>query len=60
VTDSIGKMKMIEIAGQEQEYVPSWFTFLYFWKLNYPKIDVPNARQDICGDCWMFANTFRK
>jgi hypothetical protein len=56
----IGKMKMIEIAEQEQECVPSWFTFLYFWNVNYPKIVVPNARQDICGNCWMFANTFRK
>lgn len=59
-TDSIGKMEMVPMDGQDQQQVPSWPTFLDFWKVNYLKLIVPKARQVICGDCWMFANSFQK
>ena len=37
----------------------SWASFHRFWKKNYPKLVLPKPREDICGECFLFANTFR-
>jgi hypothetical protein len=50
--------KVIEktcLDGKEQD-VPSWSAFTNFWKKNYPKLVIAKPREDICGDCWTFAN----
>jgi hypothetical protein len=56
------KSKVIErkaIEGMEQEQVPSWNTFRRFWKLHYPKLFVASAREDVCNQCYVFANRHR-
>jgi len=47
-------------CGQEQtkkDYVPSWPTFLTYWDNNYPQMKIQHPREDICGQCYIFANT---
>jgi hypothetical protein len=34
----------------------SWPTFLNFWNKNYPKLVIPSAAEDICNECYMYAN----
>lgn len=41
------------------EPVPSWGAFRSFWKANYPKMRIQKSREDICGHCYVFANSFR-
>jgi hypothetical protein len=36
--------------------IPSWKTFLEFWKENYKDLVMQRATEDICGDCFIFAN----
>jgi hypothetical protein len=36
----------------------SWKTFRNFWGRNYSKLILPNARHDICGECFILANAF--
>jgi hypothetical protein len=33
--------------------------FQNFWGWNYSKLKLPNARHDICGECFILANLFR-
>ena len=54
-----GKYVYAAIDGELQEERVSWSTFCAFWNRNYPKLIVPRAREDICGDCYTFANAFR-
>jgi len=35
---------------------PSYRTFLRYWKANHEKLVIPKPREDICGDCFIFAN----
>jgi hypothetical protein len=56
------KSKIIErnaIEGMEQERVPCWYTFRQYWKKNYPKLFVASAREDVCNQCYVFANRHR-
>ena len=41
---------------QQQEQVPSWWTFRQFWKSNYSNMRITNPRADVCGECYIFAN----
>ena len=41
------------------ERYPSWRTFCRHWERYYPKVVVAKAREDICDDCWRYANSFR-
>ena len=34
-------------------------TFQSYWKVHYPKLAIPNARQDICNDCFVLSHSFR-
>lgn len=55
--DSAGRVKeKVEVAGVEQVEVLSWPAFLGFWKKEYPHLVIARPREDICGDCWVFAN----
>jgi hypothetical protein len=51
-----GAISMQPIEGQQQTEVPSIWTFLEFWKKEYPKMWITRPRADICGDCYVFAN----
>ena len=35
---------------------PSFRTFMRYWKKNHLKLVIPKPREDICGDCFIFAN----
>jgi hypothetical protein len=37
----------------------SWASFFYYWKKNFPKLVIPQARRDICDTCFIAANSFR-
>jgi hypothetical protein len=54
----------IEFAGAEEEQEemeapPAWITFRNYWKKNYPKLVIAGARQDVCNECYVFANKHR-
>jgi hypothetical protein len=36
--------------------IPSWKTFLNYWNENYKDLVIQGATEDICGDCFIFAN----
>ena len=46
-------------GGSVSTDIVSWKTFRNFWKRNYSKLILPNARHDICGECFILANPFR-
>jgi hypothetical protein len=37
----------------------SWPAFLQFWNDHYPKVVIQRAREDICDECFVFANQHR-
>jgi len=55
-----GILSTLRVAGVEQvEPIPSWQAFLLYWKKHYPKMKIQLPREDICGQCYTFANSFR-
>jgi hypothetical protein len=56
--DAKGRIvKRLAIEGLEQhEQVPSWFMFFQYWKAHYPKLVVAAAREDVCNQCFVYAN----
>jgi hypothetical protein len=46
-------------TGSVSTDIVSWKTFRNYWGRNYSKLILPNARQDICGECFILANSFR-
>ena len=49
---------VINVADDAQ-LIPSWKTFCKFWKLNYPKLRIGSAGEDICTDCHNYQNRFK-
>jgi hypothetical protein len=43
--------------GEECPVLVSWATFLAYWKVNFPKVVIQSASEDICDDCVIFANS---
>ena len=57
-----GKHKVMSkepVEGKEQLPVPAWSTFRLFWNENYPHLHIQKPREDVCGECFKFANSFR-
>jgi hypothetical protein len=54
--DSKGKVISKTPADEELEEPASWPTFLNFWKTHYPKLVVPRPSEDICNECFLYAN----
>ena len=53
-------VEMQAIPGKEQsDLIACETTFMRFWKENFPKLIVQRPGQDICGDCYVFANRHR-
>jgi hypothetical protein len=46
-------------TGSATKDIVSWKTFRNFWGKYYSKLILPNARHDICGECFILANSFR-
>ena len=59
--DSTGRIiSTLPVAGMEQvEPVPSWGTFLGYWNSHFPKMRIQRPKEDICGQCYTFANSFK-
>jgi len=59
--DSAGKvLSTLQVHNKEQvEPIPSWGTFLSYWNHNFPKMRIQLPREDRCGQCYTFANSFR-
>lgn len=39
--------------------VPSWRFFLEYWNEHHPHLKIPKAAEDICGECYVYANRIR-
>ena len=53
------RMKSIDGAEGEGTVVASQRTFNRYWSKHFPKLVTQQAREDICGDCFAFANKER-
>ena len=53
------KEQRLDMENPPAVCFPSWKTFLDYWEENHPKVVVPRPREDVCDDCWAFANAFR-
>jgi ribosome-binding protein aMBF1 (putative translation factor) len=57
--DSKGRMvntSAVPNVEQSFDYPPSWPTFLLYWNDNFSHVIIPKASEDICDDCYVFAN----
>jgi hypothetical protein len=39
--------------------IPSWPTFLEFWKENYDYVRILKPAKDVCGECYVYANRIK-
>jgi hypothetical protein len=46
-------------TGSITSRIVCWSTFQKIWRRNYKKLVLPNARHDICGECFILANSFQ-
>ena len=53
-----GSIDLTTMATKQSD-LPSWASFLGFWEKNYPKLVVARAREDICGECYIYANSHK-
>jgi hypothetical protein len=56
------KSRIIErnpVEGMEQQEAPGWGTFRRFWAKHYSKLRIAGAREDVCNQCYIFANRHR-
>ena len=54
-----GKLNKTPIPGEAAKDIPSWTSFWRLWKSEYPKLVVCKPREDVCGECYIYANSFR-
>jgi hypothetical protein len=60
--DNVGRIiEKIRIPGEQQTIKEclSWTAFNQFWEDHFPKVVIQRAREDICDDCFVFANQHR-
>lgn len=48
-----------KISPDAAPSVPSWPSFLSFWKKHYPTLVIQSSAEDICGDCHIFAHAYK-
>jgi len=53
VTATPGKKQTVE----RKEDLPTWQAFLRYWKQHHPFLVTAKAREDVCGECYVFANS---
>lgn len=46
----------VPLPEQEQKPIPSWSTFLKYWGRFYPLLVICKPREDVCGECYIYAN----
>jgi hypothetical protein len=49
----------VALEGVEQHDPPSWTSFRRYWTKHHPKLFIAGAREDICNQCYVFANRHR-
>jgi hypothetical protein len=49
----------LPVEGMEQQKAPSWGSFRRYWAKHYPKLYIAGAREDVCNQCYVFANRHR-
>ena len=54
--DNNGKVVDKTASSEDLPNPASWPTFLSFWNESYPKLVIPNPAEDICNECFRFAN----
>ena len=62
VLDAKGRVAAAKRDEEDEEMpqiYPSWRSFNRFWDTYYPKLIVAKPREDVCDDCWKYANSFR-
>jgi hypothetical protein len=47
------------VEGRDQQRAPSWSSFLRYWAKHHPKLLIAGAREDVCNQCYVFANRHR-
>jgi hypothetical protein len=56
------KSRIVEqqpVEGIEQERAPAWSSFQRYWAKHHPKLFIAGAREDVCNQCYIFANRHR-
>jgi hypothetical protein len=48
-----------EVEGTEQQKAPAWSSFRRYWAKHHPKLFIAGAREDVCNQCYIFANRHR-
>ena len=62
-----GRSKIIGVRAADDsdsnfdipQIYPSWRSFNRHWQRHYPKLLIARPREDVCDDCWRYANAFR-
>lgn len=44
------------VDGMEQQPVCSWSMFVQYWNKMFPLLIIARPREDICGECYIYAN----
>jgi len=61
--DNVGRLvskdPVTDAVQTPKKDLPSWWTFLEYWNHNYPKVVCQRPREDICSDCFKFANSYK-
>jgi hypothetical protein len=52
-------VKIKEDAVLDFDELPSWKSFYLYWSCNFPRLKIPKPSQDICGECYIYANKIR-
>jgi hypothetical protein len=47
------------LTGKEQLWQISWRSFHRFWHSNHPKLIIAGSREDICNECYIYANRYK-
>lgn len=58
------KCRVVGVRSEEEggpipEIYPSWRSFNRYWDKYWPKLIIAKPREDVCDDCWKYANAFR-
>ena len=56
ITAHTGETQLEDISDDENKECISWTTFHNFWQENFDNLKVCKLHEDICKECYMFAN----
>ena len=56
---TVSQVTLEDIPDKEVFECISWSAFLSFWKSNFPHLKVSTPHEDICKECYIFANSHK-